>query len=66
MSIHFSALARFGGETIGEVNVRDPWVAGNHVSYDVTLSYSDWQNALADFQEQAAELYVTLASYLGE
>lgn len=65
-AIELSASARFGGATNAEVFFRDPWVTGNHLSYQVQYFRRDRENALDDFQELAHELEIRLGSFVGQ
>lgn len=64
--IFFSGVARFGGATNINLFINNPWVAGNHLSYTLNFFQRDRFNKVDEFNEIATELYVTLASYLGE
>lgn len=65
-AIQLVASARFGGATNLYLYVRDPWIAGNHVSYQLQLSRLDRVNPFYDFQELAKSLDLRLGSYWGD
>jgi outer membrane protein insertion porin family len=65
-AVSFSAAARFGGATNIDVNIRDPWFAGHHLSYDVQFYQRDRVNELDGFNEIATEVYARLGRYLGQ
>ena len=61
----FSTAARFGGATDLETILRNPWFAGNHLSYQADFRYVDRFNELDKFEEQSAEFGFELGSYIG-
>jgi len=62
--ISFSTAARFGGAKDFETILRDPWFAGNHLSYQADFRYLDFSNPLDQFQERSGEFGFELGSYL--
>lgn len=64
--IELGGSVQFGGSTNVEASVRNPWVAGNHVSYQVQYFRRDRRNELDDFHEIANEPDVRVGSFIGE
>jgi outer membrane protein assembly factor BamA len=65
-AVYFSGVARFGGATTVELILRDPWVWGNHLGYQLDYYHRDRRNELYDFEEVADEGFLTVRSYVGE
>jgi outer membrane protein assembly factor BamA len=65
-AIYFSGVARFGGATTIEVTLRDPWLWGNHLGYQVEYFHRERRNELYKFDEVADEGFVTFRSYIRE
>ncbi len=65
-AIYFSGVARFGGELTVELDLRDPWVAGNHIGYVVEYYHRSRENAIHQFDETANEAYLLVRSYVRE
>ncbi len=65
-AIFFSGGARFGGAFTTEVVLKDPWLAFNHLGYELEYYRRDRRNELFDFDETADEIYLTVSSYAGE
>lgn len=65
-AISFSAAARFGGATNIDVNLKDPWFAGDHLSYDLQFYQRNRDNQVDDFHEVATEVYARLGRYIGQ
>ena len=54
-AIYFSGVARFGGATTIEVTLRDPWLWGNHLGYQLEYYHRERRNELYKFDEIADE-----------
>ncbi len=65
-AIYLSGVARFGGETTVEIDLRDPWVAGNRIGYQAEYYHRDRDNVIHGFTETADEVYTMLRKYIGE
>jgi outer membrane protein insertion porin family len=65
-AIYFSGVARFGGELTVELDLRDPWVAGNHIGYVAEYYHRERDNVIHDFVETADEAYLLVRSYVRE
>jgi outer membrane protein assembly factor BamA len=63
-AIYFSGVARFGGETTVELDLRDPWVTGNHLGYVAEYYYRNRDNVIHGFYETAHEAYMFVRSYV--
>ncbi len=63
-AIYFSGVARFGGATTTEVTLRDPWLWGNHLGYQIEYYHRDRRNELFGFDEVADEGFFVLRSYI--
>jgi len=61
-----SVAARFGGATDFEVVFRNPWFAGNHMSYQSDFRYVDRLNELDNFNETSEDFGFQLGSHIGE
>lgn len=57
--------ALFGGATTLEAQLNNPWVAGNHLSYDVHYWHLERDNGLLDFFEKSNELQLETMAWLG-
>lgn len=64
--VYLSAVARFGGAFTAEVELKNPWVAGNHFGYLLEYTHRDRRNELYEFDEIADEFFLTLQSYIKE
>jgi outer membrane protein assembly factor BamA len=64
--VALSAAARFGGAMNIDVNIKDSWFAGDHLSYEVQFVQRDRVNELDGFNEIATEVYARLGHYLGQ
>jgi len=64
-NIELGASAQFGGATNINVYLRDPWVTGNHLSYEVEFFRRERENVLDDFQEISYEPSMRVGSFLG-
>jgi outer membrane protein assembly factor BamA len=65
-AIYFSGVARFGGATTIEVQIRDPWLLGNHLGYELEYFHRDRRNELFEFDEVADEGFLVFRSYIRE
>ncbi len=65
-AIQLGAAAQFGAATNLDLFILDPWVTGNHVSYQVQYLRRDRFNELDAFQELANEPEVRVGSFLGQ
>lgn len=64
--IQLGAAVQFGAATNMDFFILDPWVTGNHVSYQVQYVRRDRFNELDGFQELANEPEVRVGSFLGQ
>ena len=64
--IRFSGRAYFGGTRQYWVRVQDPWVAGNHLGFDVFGARYERTDALRGFEETSEELTPELGTWLGD
>jgi outer membrane protein assembly factor BamA len=60
-----SGRAVFGGTTSYGFGVANPWVAGNHVGFDVRFAYLERFDKLNEFHEKSAGLAPRVSTYLG-
>jgi outer membrane protein insertion porin family len=65
-AVYFSGVARFGGATTVEVILRDPWLWGNHLGYQLEYYHRDRRNELYGFDEVADEGFLAVRSYVGQ
>ncbi len=65
-AIYLSAVARFGEATTIEVILRDRWLMGNHLGYQLEYYHRDRRNELFGFDEIADEGFFVLRSYIRE
>jgi outer membrane protein assembly factor BamA len=65
-AIYLSGVARFGGETTVELELRDPWVMGSRIGYQVEYYYRNRDNVVHGFFETANEVYTRLIGHVGE
>jgi outer membrane protein insertion porin family len=65
-ALYFSGQARFGGETAVEIELRNPWVAGNHIGYATEYYYRNRDNVIHGFFETANEVYLLVRGYVRE
>lgn len=63
--IYFSGGARFGGAFTTEIALRHPWVAGDHIGYEIEYYRRERRNEIFEFDETADEVYLTVSSYAG-
>ncbi len=65
-AIYFSGKYLFGKAQNIEVDLRDPWVTGNHLGYRLEYYHRNRTNVLYKFREKADELFLRVESYLYE
>jgi outer membrane protein assembly factor BamA len=65
-AVYLSGVARFGGATTIEFILRDPWLWGNHLGYQVDYHHRDRRNKLYGFKETADEGFLMVRTYVGE
>ena len=65
-AIYLSGVARFGEATTVEFVLRDPWLWGNHIGYEIEYYHRDRRNELFGFNEIADEVFLTLRRYIRE
>ncbi len=56
----------YGGRTLYLLDLSAPWVAGNHVSFDLDLSRVERENELDGFQEISYEISPRIGTYVGD
>ena len=56
----------YGGRTLYLLDLSAPWVAGNHVSFDLELSRVERDNELDGFQEISYEVSPRIGTYVGD
>ena len=61
---YLSAIARFGGVNTLQFGLRNPWVAGNHLSYNFRLNHVERKNKIFAFYEVSNEAYLEVQSYV--
>ena len=64
--IQVGAAVQVGAATNVDFSILDPWVTGNHVSYQVQYVRRDRFNELDTFQELANEPELRVGSFLGQ
>lgn len=64
--IYLNGFAIFGGKNMFLFNVVNPWITGNHVSLDLTVSKTERDNELDRFQETSYEVWPWLGTFIGE
>lgn len=65
-AMYFSGTALFGGATTVVVWLKDPWVFGDHVGYDLQYYHRDRRNELYEFDEVADEVFLIVSRYAGK
>jgi outer membrane protein assembly factor BamA len=65
-AIYLSGVARFGGETTVELDLRNPWVTGNRIGYQLEYYHRYRDNVVHGFEETADEVYLLVRSFVGE
>ena len=65
-AIYLSGVARFGGETTVEIDLRDPWAFGYRIGYQAEYYHRNRDNVIHGFTETADEVYTMLRKYVGE
>ena len=64
-NISVSGRLLLGGTDTYAFRVTDPWIAWNHVAFDVRFAHLDRPDKLNDFREQSDELAPWVSTYLG-
>ncbi|MFT5090805.1 MAG: outer membrane protein insertion porin family [Candidatus Latescibacterota bacterium] len=64
--IFVAGYALFGGKTTFLLDLNYPWIAGNHLSFDLDLSRIERLNVLDGFHETSFEFSPSLGLYIGE
>jgi outer membrane protein assembly factor BamA len=64
--IYVAGFALFGGKASFLFDLNYPWMAGNHLSLDLTLARIERENILDGFRETTFELSPWLGTYLKE
>ena len=60
-----SGTALFGGATTIVLWLKDPWVVGDHIGYDLKYFHRDRKNELYDFNEVADEVSLVILGRVG-
>jgi outer membrane protein insertion porin family len=61
---YLSAVASFGGANSLQFTLKNPWVAGNHLSYNVHFFHYERTNKIFSFNETSNEAYAEIQSYV--
>lgn len=61
-----AGYALFGGKTTLLLDLNYPWIAGNHLSFDLDVGRIERENTLDGFRETSVEFSPWLGTYLGE
>jgi len=61
-----AGYALFGGKTTFLLDLNYPWIAGNHLSFDLDIGRIERENTLDGFRETSFEFSPWLGAYLGE
>lgn len=61
---YLSAVASFGGANSLQFTLKNPWVAGNHLSYNVHFFHYERENKIFSFYETSNEGYAEIQSYV--
>jgi len=61
---YLSAIARFGGTKTLQFAMENPWVAGNHLSYNTHFNHLERKNKIFGFYEVSDEAYLEIQSYV--
>ncbi|MEW6755755.1 MAG: BamA/TamA family outer membrane protein [Candidatus Latescibacterota bacterium] len=64
--IFLAGFALFGGKTSFLLDLNDPWIGGNHVSFDLHVARLERQDELDGFGETSLEVRPYVGTYLGE
>jgi outer membrane protein insertion porin family len=64
--ISLSAYVLFGGTETGALDATYPWIAGNHLSFDLTVKDLTRDDELNEFREHSYELTPWVGVYLGK
>lgn len=65
-AMFFSGTVLFGGATTIVLHVKDNWVVGDHIGYDLKYSHRDRRNELFGFNELSDEVFLEIAGRLGK
>jgi outer membrane protein assembly factor BamA len=65
-AMYFSGTVLFGGATTVVLQLRDAWVVGNRIGYDLQYFHRDRRNELFEFDEVADEIFLILYGPLGK
>lgn len=63
---YLSGVARFGGETTVELDLRNPWVIGNRIGYQIEYYHRNRDNVVHGFEEVANEIYMLVMGHVSE
>ncbi|MFC2164565.1 BamA/TamA family outer membrane protein [Acidobacteriota bacterium] len=63
--IFFSGRVLFGGSTVAEFWIDNPWVTGNHLGYSLEYYYRERSNLITESNEIANEFYLKVGSWIG-
>ena len=61
-----AGYALFGGKTTFLLDLNYPWIAGNHLSFDLDIGRIERENTLDGFRETSFEFSPWLDTYIGE
>jgi outer membrane protein assembly factor BamA len=61
---YLSAIARFGGAKTLQFAMENPWVAGNHLSYNTHVNHIERKNKIFGFYEISNEAFLEIQSYV--
>jgi len=61
---YLSAIARFGGAKTLQFAMENPWVAGNHLSYNTHFNHMERKNKIFSFYEVSNEAFLEVQSYV--
>ena len=61
---YLSAIARFGGTKTLQFAMENPWVAGNHLSYNTHFNHLERKNKIFGFYVVSDEAYLEIQSYV--
>jgi len=61
---YLSAIALFGGTKTLQFAMENPWVAGNHLSYNTHFNHMERKNKIFSFYEVSDEAYLEIQSYV--
>jgi outer membrane protein insertion porin family len=66
LDLAVAGYALFGGKNTFLLDLNYPWLAGNHISLDLTVARIERRNELDGFRETSLELAPWLGTYLGD